>query len=171
MNFHWNHKEANFGAPQKKEIDGGTHFSIEIILIYHKKYVAVRRPHGYPGHQLPPKATAYPQGCLYFCHDLPRWGETLDNAVCRIVKHQIGVGVQNMRVLDLNMETYPDEFHEGNRQWAITLYVLADLKSLPKAGKVVTEVVTFDISSIPSNMGWWEADEFVEFIEAIKPLP
>ena len=116
--------------------------------------MAVRRPRGYPGHQLSPKAASHLQGCLYFCHDLPRWGETLDTAVRRIVRDQIGVGVQDVHVLDLSMETYPDELHEGNRQWAITLYVLAELNSLPKTGNLITEVVRFDATSVPSDMGW-----------------
>ena len=163
--FVWKNKEANFGLPEEKEIDGGTHFTIEIILKHNGKYVLVRRPKGYPGHQLPPKAERYPQGCLYFSHDLPRWGETLDKAVKRIVKNQLNVDLKSIKVVDLTMETYPDELHaEGNKQWAITLYVIAELAELPQITSEVTEVVKFDISSIPDDMGWWEQDELKEFL-------
>lgn len=127
----------------------------------------VRRPKGYPGHQLPPKAEKNPKGCLYFSHDLPRWGESLDGAVKRIVKNQLNVGINEVDVVTLTMETYPDDLHsEGNKQWAITLYVQAELSELPKITDEVTEVVQFDINTIPEDMAWWEKDELKEFISA-----
>ncbi len=163
--FHWKNKEANFGTPAEKEIDGGMHFTIEILLARGKKFLMVRRPRGYPGHQLPPKADKYPNGCLYFCHDLPRYGETLEQAVKRIVRSQTGSKVKSIKVLDLTMETYPDTLHEGNRQWAITLYVKAEV-SKPKITKDVNEIVAFDSRSIPKDMGWWEPNELRDFLKA-----
>ena len=164
--FYWKNKEANFGLPAEKEIDGGTHFTMEIILKHGGKYVLVRRPKGYPGHQLPPKAESYPKGCLYFSHDLPRWGETLDQAVKRIVNNQLKVNVKDIKVVDLTMEKYPDELHkEGNKQWAITLYVIAELAELPKVTETVTEVVLFDLNTIPNDMGWWEQEDLKETLE------
>lgn len=162
--FHWENNEANFGLPETKEIDGGTHFTIEMVLRHGGKFVAVRRPEGYPGHQLPPKASEHPNGCLYFYHDLPRWGENLPEAVKRVVTSQIGVRVKNIRVLDFTMETYPDEQHEGNRQWALTLYVAVEIDALPKTNDKVTEVVAFDRNSVPSDIGWWEQEELRDFI-------
>lgn len=163
--FHWTNKEANFGAPAEKEIDGGTHFTMEIFLKHKGKFVMVRRPKGYPGHQLPPKAERYPNGCLYFCHDLPRWGESLEQAVRRIVRNQIGAAVKLVKVIDLTMETYPDSMHEGNRQWAITLFVKAELAALPKITKDVTEAVKFGAKSVPKDMAWWEPNEFLDFVK------
>ena len=113
--FHWKNKEANFGLPEEKEINGGTHFTVEIILRHNKKFVIVRRPNGYPGHQLPPKSEHFPQGCLYFCHGLPRWGESVNEAVKRIVKSQIDTGIKNFNVVHLEMGKYPDDLHEGNK--------------------------------------------------------
>ena len=164
--FNWKNKEANFGVPSSKEVDGGTHFTIEIILKNKDKYLMVRRPKGYPGHQLPPKAKDFPKGCLYFSHDLPRWGETLDQSIKRIIKSQLNVDVKNIKVLDLDMETYPDELHkEDNKQWAITLYIATELKELPKLTNEVTEVVTFNLSNIPDEMGWWGKDDLKEFLK------
>lgn len=158
--------------PEEKEVDGGTHLTIEIALKHKGKFVMVRRPEGYPGHQLPPKADKYPNGCLYFCHDLPRWGEKLDQAVRRIVKSQIEVDVKGIKVLDLTMETYPDELHEeGNRQWAITLFIEAELGELPKLSREVTGVVQFGTNNIPSDMGWWEVEEFREFFKRFTQIP
>ena len=166
--FNWQNKEANFGLPETKEIDGGTHFTIEMMLRHAGKFVMVRRPEGYPGHQLSPKAKDYPEGCLYFCHDLPRWGESLPEAVKRVVASQIGAEVQDIRILDLNMQTYPDDQHEGNRQWAITAYVAVELTGLPEINDKVTEVRVFDEASIPDDMGWWEQDELRDFISQFK---
>ena len=39
--FHWKNKEANFGLTEEKEIDGGAHFTVEIILRYNKKFSSV----------------------------------------------------------------------------------------------------------------------------------
>src|SRR3989344_1646917 len=152
--FNFKKKEANFGKPEEKEIDGGTHLTIEIILRHKGKFVMIRRPKGYPGHQLPPKADNYPNGCLYFSHDLPRWGESVETAVKRIVKSQLNTDLESVKVLDLTMETYPDALHEGNKQWAITLYVMVELMSLPKLNKDITEIIQFDLKSIPDGMGW-----------------
>ncbi len=162
--FNWKNKEANFGLPAEKEIDGGTHFTIEIILRHRDKFIAVRRPKGYTGHQLPPKAENHPKGCLYFCHDLPRWGETLEKAVNRIVKNQIGVSVKDIRVVDFDMSTYPDKLHEGNKQWALLLFVYAEISKIPKTSKNVTEVVVFDKNSVPYDFGWWEKNEVKDFL-------
>lgn len=163
--FHWRNKEANFGQPEEKEIDGGTHFTIEIILKHKGKFIMVRRPKGYAGHQLPPKAEKNPRGCFYFCHDLPRWGESLAQAVKRIVRSQIDVGIKNFRVAHLTMEKYPDKLHGGNRQWAMTLFVEAGLSELPKLNDKVTETVRFNVNNIPDEMGWWEEEELKEFVK------
>ena len=101
-----------------------------------------------------------------FSHDLPKWGETLSQSVKRIVKNQLDVEVKNIDVLDLEMQTYPDELHkEGNKQWAITLYVLAELNHPPICTKDVTEVISFDHNKIPNDMAWWTQDELKEFLE------
>ena len=165
--FHWTNKEANFGPPDEHEINMGTHFTIEIMLKHKGKFVAVRRPKGYLGHQLPPKAEKYPQGCLYFCHNLPRWGEKLPEAINRITMDQIGTDVFDIKIKDLEMQTYPDDLHEdSNRQWAITLYVEVELPKLPEINEAVTEVVQFDKDSVPEDMGWWEKEELKKFIES-----
>ena len=69
--YQWDNSEANFGPPIKKEMDGGTHITFEIILKKDNKYIALRRQ-SIPGHEPPPKIKENPQviffGLLFgFC--------------------------------------------------------------------------------------------------------
>lgn len=158
----WKQKEANFGPPIETEVSGGTHISCENILKFNGKYVALRRPKAIPEHEIPPKALKSGKAHLYFVHGLPRWGETTEGYVKRVVRDQAGVGVKNFRVVDLTMEVYPD-----SNQWAWTPCLIVELDKLPVPGNYgneVTEVVTFDKNNIPDDFGWWEKDELQEFL-------
>lgn len=158
--YHWLHKEANFGPPIEDEVKGGTHISIENFLMFDGKFVALRRPEANPQHEIPAKAQKAGKALLYFVHNLPIWGETLDEYIHRLVMESAGVKVKDYKVVDLNMELYED-----TQQWAWTPYTLVELESLPKPGvygNEITEVVTFDIDTIPDEFGWWEKDELRE---------
>ena len=37
--YHWENKEANFGPPIKKQVPGGSHITLEIILKKGNKYI------------------------------------------------------------------------------------------------------------------------------------
>lgn len=76
----------------------------------------------------------------------------------------LGVKVKEYKVVDLNMELYED-----TQQWAWTPYTLVELESLSKPGvygNEITEVVTFDIDTIPDEFGWWEKDELEECLRS-----
>ena len=125
--------------------------------MFQGKFVALRRPEANPQHEIPVKAQKAGKALLYFVHNLPIWGETLDEYVNRVVTENAGVKVKNYKVVDLNMELYED-----TQQWAWTPYTLVELASLQKPGvygNEITEVVTFDIDTIPDEFGWWEKDE------------
>jgi len=164
--FNWDNKEANFGLPERREIDGGTHFTVENILRYKEEYVALRRPDAIPGHQAPPDGRS--RALLYFVHGLPRWGERLSQYVERVILEQTGVGVIGHEVLDLEMQTYPDEEHSDSpKQWAITLYTLVELNKLPTPGifgNEISEVITFTADNIPNDFGWWAKEELSELL-------
>ena len=152
--YHWHRKEANFGPVIETEVAGGTHFTIENILMFEGKFVALRRPQAVPHHEIPERVG---KPLLYFVHDLPIWGESLKDYVERIVQEQAGVGVKGFRVVDLTMKTYED-----SQQWALTPYVVVELDKLPVPGNYgnpVTEVVTFTKDSIPDNFGWYTKAE------------
>ena len=160
--YNWDNKEANFGPTIKGQVKGGTHITFEIILKLGENYLALRRE-SIPGHEPPPNFKKYPNGMLFFCHNLIRYGESVDDCVKRIVKSQAGVNVKNMKIVDI------DSFVQGkDNQWAFTPHVIAELSKMPKKGKYgneIKEVVTFNKNNIPDEFGWWTKEELKEFLE------
>lgn len=166
FNYEWVRKEANFGPVIQTEVAGGTHFTIESVLMHDGKYVALRRPQAIPHHEVPTRALAAGKPMLYFVHDLPIWGESLTQYVDRIVGEQAGVGAKRIRVVDLTMNLYED-----SHQWALTPHLLVEIDKLPVPGNYgneVTEVVTFTADTIPDEFGWYEKDEVVALIGSIE---
>jgi hypothetical protein len=160
--YHWYRREANFGPPIETEVAGGTHFTIESVLMFRGKFVALRRPEAIPHHEIPQRVG---KPLLYFVHDLPIRGESLEQYVRRIVKEQAGVGIKNFRVIDLTMNTYED-----SEQWALTPYLVVELTELPVPGmhgNPVTQVVTFSKDSIPDGFGWYTTDELRRLLDKV----
>jgi len=157
--YKWSHNEANFGPPTSDQIPGGCHISFEIILKFQGNIVALRRPNAIPGHELPPSAKDHPEGLLYFCHNLIRYGESIENFIARTVQEQAGVAIQGYRIL-----TIESDIQQKDQQWAFTPYVIADLELLPSSTSEVTEVIQFRSANIPADFGWWTKDELLEFL-------
>lgn len=88
--YNWNNNEANFGSVIKKQIDNGTHISFEIILKNNGRYIGLRRE-SIPKHESPPDSKKHPKGMLFFCHNLIRYAESVEDCIKRIVKEQAGV--------------------------------------------------------------------------------
>lgn len=159
----WKNQEANFGPPVDTEVLGGTHISCENILKFDGKYVALRRPEAIPGHEIPPKALRSKSSHLYFVHGLPRWGESMEEYVKRVISEQVGVGVNSFRIVDLDMEVYED-----TKQWAWTPILIVGIDKLPTPGTYgneITEVVSFTKDNVPDDFGWWEKDELKTFLK------
>ena len=159
--YHWHRGEANFGPVIETEVKKGTHFTIESVLMFEGKFVALRRPNAIPHHEIPERVG---KDFLYFVHDLPIWGESLEAYLKRIVLEQAGVEINNFRVFNLTMNIYEEEL-----QLAITPFVVVDLKFLPKPGiygNEVSEVVTFDIDDIPKDFGWYDENEIKELLKS-----
>ena len=159
-NYNWKNKEANFGLPLEKQVSGGTHVTFEIILKKESKYIALRRPNGIPEHELPPQAKDYPQGLLYFCHNLIRYGESMESCIKRIVKDQAKV-----QVIKLKVAYIYSEVQEKDNQWTINPCVIAEIVKIPQVNSDVTEVVLFDKNNIPEDFAWWTREELREFLE------
>ena len=154
MNFKYifKNKEANFGKPLKHQVKGGAHITFEIILKWNGKYIALRRP-SIPGHEAPPHAKKHPKGLLYFCHNLIRYGESVEQCVKRIVKSQTGVGVKSYKVVDIESTV-----QKKDGQWAIIPLVVVELTQKPKTGifgNRITEVVEFSKKNVPNDFAWW----------------
>ena len=162
FDYNWKNKEANFGPPIKNQVNDGTHISFEIILKKDEKYVALRRK-SIPGHEPPQNVEQYYKNKLFFCHDLIRYGESVEDCVKRIVKYQTGALINNCMVIYIESEV-----QEKDNQWAFTPHVIAKLKNLPKLGfygNEITEVITFTKKDIPNEFGWWEKEDLKSFLE------
>ena len=158
--YNWQNREANFGPPVPKQVNGGTHITFEIILKKGDKYIALRRPKGIPEHELPPHAKSHLKGLLYFCHNLIRYGESIEDCVKRIVKEQAGVSVKNIKILYIFSEV-----QEKDNQWSFNPTVIAEIKETPATNKLVTKIVEFDKNTIPEDFAWWPKEELKEFLE------
>ncbi len=158
----WRNREANFGRPLQHQVRGGIHITFELIPKWHGRYLALRRPKGIPGHELPPSASRYPRGLLYFCHNLIRYGETADECIRRIVKSQTGVGVKSWRIVDIDSQV---QAKDG--QWAFMPHAIVEVAKKPKAGTYgnrITEVVEFSKRNVPRDFGWWDSRELKNFL-------
>jgi len=156
--YHYENNEANFGKPLPNQVEGGMHITFEIVLKKEDKFIALRRPRGIPNHRLPSHARDHPEGLLFFCHDLIRYGEPVEDCVKRIVLDQAGVEVESFRLIEI------DSALQDDKTWALTPHVIAEIKEIPKTTSEVTEVIVFDNNNIPDNFAWWTKEEVSEFI-------
>ncbi len=160
--YTWKNNEANFGPPLQKQVEGGAHITVEIILKKGNKYIALRRE-SIPGHEQPPHLKDNPKGLLFFCHNLIRYGESVEDCVRRIVKDQTGVGVKSSKVV------YMDSFFQDkDKQWALIPHVIAEVDKIPKQGvygNKIIEVVLFDKNAVPEDFAWWPKADLKQFIE------
>ena len=160
----WKNKEANFGKPIKYQIKGGTHITLEIILKWNGKYIALRRQ-SIPGHEASPHAKKYPKGLLYFCHNLIRYGESVGQCVKRIVKSQTGVNANSYKVVDIESSV-----QKKDDQWAVIPLVIAELAQKPKIGTFgnqIVEVVEFTNKNVPNDFAWWSKKEVEHFLKKL----
>lgn len=161
--YHWKNNEANFGPPLEEQVSGGTHITFEIILKKDNQYIALRRPKGIPEHELPSQVGKHPQGLLYFCHNLIRYGESIEQCVKRVVKEQAGVEIKSVRVIEIESVV-----QEKDHQWAFTPYIIVELANKPKTGiygNEITEVVEFTKENIPEDFAWWTREELKRVLE------
>ena len=141
--------------------------TFEIILKKGKDYIALRR-NSNPGHEPPPKIDKYPGGVLFFCHDLIRYGETIEDCVKRIVKNNSGVNVVKFRVVDIETTVMYEFGGKAIQQWAITPHIIAEVDNIPKTGiygNEIKEVVKFTKNKIPEDFAWWSEKSLKEFLE------
>ena len=159
--YNWKNKEASFGPIISTGIPGGTHITFEIILKKDNKFIALRRPQAIPEHELPPQAKDYPKGLLYFCHNLIRYGETIENCVKRIVKDQAGIKVKKFQVVYIDSSV-----QEKDNEWAFIPHIIAEINEIPKTNKEITEVILFDKNSIPEDFAWWTKKDLKWFMDS-----
>ncbi|MBI1973583.1 hypothetical protein HYS54_02105 [Candidatus Micrarchaeota archaeon] len=158
--YSYSEGEANFGPALAKAVKGGAHISYEILLKHSGRYIALRRLNGIPGHQPIQPTKRFPKGFLFFCHDPPRYGETVEESLKRIVKAQAGVNVVNWRNFYIETLNYEDQ-----GQWAIIPHFIADIDAMPKPNKEITEVVAFEKETVPGGFAWWKRKELAKLLK------
>lgn len=163
--YYWKYKEANFGKPLKREVNKGTHITFEILIKKENTYFALRRPRGIPRHIMPPKAMKSKKGMLYFCHDLIRYGESVEKCVKRIVKDQAKVNVKNYKVVYIETILKRESWGVKNEQFAIIPCIIAEISSSPRTNKDITEVISFNKHNPPNELAWWTRKELKEFLK------
>ncbi len=152
--YNWQNNEANFGHPISKEVDGGTHITFDILLKKDDKYFALRRK-CIPGHEVPPESEE--NTLLFLCHNLIRYGESVEECVKRIVKEQSGVNVLSYQVVDLRTVLMEESGGKEMKQWEIIPFIIAEIDTIPELGNhgnEVFEVVTFTKDNIPSDLAF-----------------
>jgi hypothetical protein len=150
--YNWQNNEANFGPPISKEVDGGTHITFDILLRKDGKYFALRRE-CIPGHEVPPEG----KNVLFLCHNLIRYGESVEDCVRRIVKEQSGVNILSYQVVDLRTVFMKESGGKKIRQWGIIPFVIAEVDATPETGNFgneVVEVVAFTKADIPTDLAF-----------------
>jgi len=165
--YTWDNNEANFGAPIRKEVGGGTHITCEVVLKKGEEYIALRRK-SIPGHESPPKLDKNPDGLLFFCHNLIRYGESIKQCVARIVKEQTGVDVMDFKVVDIETVIMEESGGKKLKQWAIVPHIIVELEKIPEKGNYgneIIEVVRFKKDNIPDDFAWWTKEDLKEFLD------
>jgi ADP-ribose pyrophosphatase YjhB (NUDIX family) len=149
----YSHDEASWGAPVRREAKRGSHLTFEVPLRWRGKLVGLLLREGVHGGD-PAK--------LYFPHDLPRVGETVDASVSRIVKAACGARVTTIR--HMGIESWADD--DGH--WHICPTMAATIRALPAPGGNVRAVLAFDRDSIPSQpFAWWTAKDLVWLMDEL----
>lgn len=148
------HGEASWGAPVRREAKHGSHLTYEIPLRWRGKLVGLLLREGVHGGD----ATK-----LYFPHDLPRVGETVEESVARIVESACGARVTKLH--HLRLETWLDD--DGH--WHACHNVAATIRALPEPGGNVRAVVAFDRSGIPTQpFAWWTRKNLVWLLDELE---
>lgn len=137
----YGHGEANWGRPLRREAPGGSHLTFEIPLRWRDRFVALLLRRGVHGGD-PSK--------LYFPHDLIRVGETVPDAVGRIVAAACGAKVTGLDPLGL------ESWSGDDGRWHVCYTTVARIRSLPKPGGNVRAVVAFGADTLPATpFAWW----------------
>lgn len=91
--------EANFAPPITRELVGGAHIAPECVTTQDGQFVMADWPDGLPRHD--------DGHTVRFPHGLMLYGETIEDCAKRLVSDQLGMKVDNVRVL--NIYSYMDD--------------------------------------------------------------
>lgn len=145
------HNEANWGPVTETEVPQGSHLTFEIPLRLSDSLVALRLRHGIHGGS-PDK--------LYFPHGLIRFGETVPDAVARLVREICEVEVASLR------HTFVEAWLDESQHYHICCTVVATISGLPKKTDEISEVFQISKSdNLPGEFAWWSDADIKNLFE------
>ena len=145
-----NGDEANFGAPIKSQVSGGTHITFEFLTKKEREFYMTLWPKGLPGHEDPPDTLRFPHGLIKF-------GESLEECAARLVSEQLGMRIKEVELL------YWDSYVDDHNHWHIEPACLVEVTGLPKLPKAASEIVKFTLDDIP-KMTYWKKNDFIKTV-------
>lgn len=158
VEYRYSDGEANFGPPAEEEVAGGAHLVFDVMLRHERELVALRRPDGYHDG---------PKNALYGPHGLPRFGETVEECVQRLIDEQAG-GVRLVRADLFTMPTWVDE----NNHWHIALNVIATIDRVPEVlSEGVSEIVRVPRGYPGSEFAWFTDEQLEAIFDRVETLP
>ena len=154
--YHYAHREANFGPPIESEVRGGAHLTFDVICRFQDQLVAFRRPNGlHDG----------PKNALYFPHGLIRFGETVDDCVQRLLDEQGG------RAVALRTDLYTMPSWVEAEHWHMCLNVVATLEDPPaEQSDGVSEMVLVGRGHPSPDFAWWTDEQLAGLLRFIVRL-
>ncbi|MEQ8524683.1 hypothetical protein [Gracilimonas sp.] len=153
--YFYENKEANFGPPLQKEVQGGAHLTFDIILHNRRNIFGLRLPDGLHGAK---------KNGLYFPHGLIRFGESAFQCANRLTKKYASIKLEGIQFQ--NFVSWADD----NNHWHMCLNILAEVEDKPKTSDLVSEIVAFNKTNIPDEFPWWETSQLGDVFDLLHKL-
>lgn len=135
--------EANFPPPIDREVVGGLHIAPECITQEDGSFVMVDWPRGLPRHDS--------GHTVRFPHGLMMFGETIEQCAQRLIKDQLGMAVDDVRVLEI------DSYLDDQNHWHIEPLLLAQVSGNAVLPSEANGVVRFQGDGVPEEAVWGAA--------------
>jgi len=132
--------EATFPPTIEQEVVGGTHIAPECVLKKGQTFFMTVWPTGLPRHET--------TRTVRFPHGLIRFGETIEICAQRLVHAQIGLKVEEVRVLKI------DSYLDDKNHWHIEPILLVEASGDPTPPDEAGGYVTFQGTALPQGAVW-----------------
>jgi hypothetical protein len=151
--YYYTNREANFGKPLRTEVSGGSHLTIDVILLHQRIVYALRLPEGLHGDR---------KNGLYFPHGLIRFGESLLECVDRLCQEFVGISA--LAVQTYSLASWVDD----NDHWHLCLNAITTIGRPPTPGGQVSEVVPVTLDRLPDEFPWWTVPQMTGVLKFIR---
>lgn len=153
-NFKPGEKEANFWPVAPVEVRGGSHIAVEVVSITTDgEFIMTVWPNGLPGHET--------DRTVRFPHGLMRFGESIRETCERLVSEQLGMSVDEVRVVDL------DSYVDDDEHWHLEPHVVAFVTGDPSPPGAAEGTMRFRGLAKPEESVWSD-DGFRRLVENLR---